>query len=354
MRVMMYPAEYLTYAVDYAGAMEDVSRLIRRPDGSKQFRISDHLASLRATVDAGGITTYDYDPWGKPLEESIAGESRRTYNDRERDRESGNYNLGVRQYSDDEPRFSSIDPLWEKFRSRSPYAYANNNPLRFTDPDGMQAREVSREQQIANSVVTGFVLRGPQSILGAIVDNVKFMVCPVCEAAKDVQNLIDGTTVSRATALVERLSTDENALAEFGGMIGFNVVFARGIGLGAAFSGKGGGAGQAAGRSVAAEAEAAEAGIVTKNGIKIEGFTGHGINRAIGDGAQRQGVSPRGILDALKDPLHIKPVKVDDLGRSSQRFVGQQGSVVVNPESGKIISVNPVSSKKAATQHRRD
>ena len=100
----------------------------------------------------------------------------------------------------------------------------------------MQAREMSREQQIANSVVTGFVLRGPQSILGAIVDNVKFMVCPICEAAKDVQNLIDGTTVSRATALVERLSTDENALAEFGGMIGFNVVFARGVGLGAAFS----------------------------------------------------------------------------------------------------------------------
>ena len=35
--------------------------------------------------------------------------------------------------------FTSIDPLWEKTPSVSPYAYADNNPLRMTDPTGLQA-----------------------------------------------------------------------------------------------------------------------------------------------------------------------------------------------------------------------
>lgn len=33
-------------------------------------------------------------------------------------------------------RFLSIDPLAEKYYSISPYAYCNNNPLRYIDPDG--------------------------------------------------------------------------------------------------------------------------------------------------------------------------------------------------------------------------
>lgn len=88
--------------------------------------------------------------------------------------------------------------------------------------------------------------------------------------------------------------------------------------------------------------------IITKNGIKIEGFTRHGVDRAIGDGFKRAGVSPQGNLDALKNPLKINDVVTDSMGRQSQRFIGRTGEVVVNPETGKIISVNPTSSSKAA------
>jgi len=38
-------------------------------------------------------------------------------------------------------RFMSIDPLADQFPGISPYAYTNNNPLRFTDPTGMAAEE---------------------------------------------------------------------------------------------------------------------------------------------------------------------------------------------------------------------
>ena len=89
--------------------------------------------------------------------------------------------------------------------------------------------------------------------------------------------------------------------------------------------------------------EASKSIISTENGIEITGFTRHGLNRAI-----ERGVKTDGILDAVKNPLKTGKVVTDKLGRQSQRFIGKQSEVVVNPENGKIISVNPTSSKKAA------
>jgi hypothetical protein len=89
-------------------------------------------------------------------------------------------------------------------------------------------------------------------------------------------------------------------------------------------------------------------GIYTQNGIKIEGFSSHGVDRAIGDGYKRAGVKPNAILDAVKNPLKIFDAVTDQLGRSSQRLIGREAEVVINPNTGKIISVNPTSSKKVA------
>ena len=81
--------------------------------------------------------------------------------------------------------------------------------------------------------------------------------------------------------------------------------------------------------------------------VRVNGFTSHGVNRAIGNGADRKGVPPASIRDTLKKPLKINEVKTDHLGRPSQRIIGKESEVVINPNSGKIISVNPTSSKKA-------
>jgi len=58
-------------------------------------------------------------------------------------------------------------------------------------------------------------------------------------------------------------------------------------------------------------------------------------------------VRSKDILDALKKPLKVKPVKVDKNGQSSQRYIGQKATTVINPESLKIISTNPTSTKTA-------
>ncbi len=139
-QVYFYPEEYLTYAIEYPGIREDIPRLRLQPDGGIEYRITDHLGSNRVTLDGSGVVTnrYDYKPFGGIL--SSGGEARQGFNSREKDKESNLFNNGVRKLDDNIGRFTSIDPLWESFPSWSPYQYGYNNPLRVTDPGGMQGR----------------------------------------------------------------------------------------------------------------------------------------------------------------------------------------------------------------------
>jgi len=72
----------------------------------------------------------------------------------------------------------------------------------------------------------------------------------------------------------------------------------------------------------------------TANGIKVKSVSSHTIERA-----GQRGVSQKAVLDAIQNPLHTDPVKVDEYGRKSQRFIGQTATVNINPDDGNIATV---------------
>jgi hypothetical protein len=83
-------------------------------------------------------------------------------------------------------------------------------------------------------------------------------------------------------------------------------------------------------------------GILASDGTRISGFTGHGVDRVIGDGAKRAGVKPQALLDAIRNPTKITE-GVDGLGRPYKIYTGSDARVVVNPQTGRVVSVNPLS-----------
>ena len=91
--------------------------------------------------------------------------------------------------------------------------------------------------------------------------------------------------------------------------------------------------------------------VTAANGARITGFTEHGWSRAAGEGTAgvpgvRAGVKKEAILDALKNPKSIKSGP-EKLGHSYEVSNGNDARVVVNPQSGEIVSVNPTSSAGA-------
>lgn len=72
----------------------------------------------------------------------------------------------------------------------------------------------------------------------------------------------------------------------------------------------------------------------TSNGIEIKMISAHSIDR----GDQR-GVTSSGVLDAVTKPLYVREVKTDKKGQKSQRFIGSEVTVNINPDTGNIVTV---------------
>lgn len=75
------------------------------------------------------------------------------YNGKEEDRMHGlnSYDYSVRHYEPDKGRFTTVDPLAEKFYFWSPYVYCYNNPIKFIDPDGRKGQPASRPNTTRNA-----------------------------------------------------------------------------------------------------------------------------------------------------------------------------------------------------------
>ena len=133
------------------------------------FYNQDHLGNNREVVDAKGNVTQvtNYYPFGAPYADAsaIMGAAVQPYkyNGKELDLMHGlnTYDYGARQHDPVLGRWDRMDPLSEKYYSTSPYAYCNNNPVIFVDPDGRDGKVAIQGAQI--TVSTNIYLYGPDA-----------------------------------------------------------------------------------------------------------------------------------------------------------------------------------------------
>jgi RHS repeat-associated protein len=71
------------------------------------------------------------------LTKNTKSQTRLSFIGKEKDIESSLGDFGVRKYDEVQGRFTSIDPLWEKYYSWTPYHYCSNNPVMGSDLGGM-------------------------------------------------------------------------------------------------------------------------------------------------------------------------------------------------------------------------
>ena len=105
------------------------------------YFLTDHLGNNRVVMNERGAVEQvnHYYAFGGLMGESTGGEAQPyKYNGKELDRMHGLdwYDYGARHYDATLGRWTTMDPLAEKYYDISPYAYCGNNPVNYFDPDG--------------------------------------------------------------------------------------------------------------------------------------------------------------------------------------------------------------------------
>lgn len=114
------------------------SLLATRNAGTIKFQHTDALGSPIAVTDAAGqvVERTDYQPYGSPIGKTVDGIG---YTGHAMDGATGLTYMQQRYYDQDLGRFLSVDPVAADSvlaANFNRYWYANNNPYKFTDPDG--------------------------------------------------------------------------------------------------------------------------------------------------------------------------------------------------------------------------
>ncbi|MFA6095085.1 MAG: RHS repeat-associated core domain-containing protein [Candidatus Paceibacterota bacterium] len=252
--------------------------------GGATYRIvSDHLGSPRLIVNIADDTVaqaIDYDVWGKVISDSNPGFQPFGFAGGLYDPDTQLVRFGARDYDAQTGRWTAKDPIEFDGGDTNLFGYVANDPVNFIDPQGLDICAVNGMRE---ECATG--MRPPP------------------EGTPTTGPLSPMAGPVGAAAAADAVST----------------LYCPELGV-AAKAGK----------------------ILAKDGTEILGFTKHGINRVIGDGGKRAGTKPDAFLDAVKNPTKIKD-GVDTQGRPYRVYQGQDARVVINPNTGQVVSTNPLS-----------
>ena len=157
---VLTPEGYLRISSTSAwGWVNGVYKVITTYTPEYNYFLRDHLGNTRAQLIPSGSTmavvdSKNYYPFGQqhsadPCFEFFGYTNNATnpylYNGKEMDRMHGLnwYDYGARWK---DLGWTSVDPLCEKYYSVSPYAYCNDNPVRFIDPNGLAWKSTKNEK----------------------------------------------------------------------------------------------------------------------------------------------------------------------------------------------------------------
>ncbi|MCI0747733.1 MAG: hypothetical protein L0Y58_20190 [Verrucomicrobia subdivision 3 bacterium] len=182
----------------YVHSTEAVQLEIPDPARRVLYYHPDHLGSSTVITDVAGepVEEMAFYPFGATRHEERLGavEAHYGFSQKERDGESGLQYFGHRLMHPTLGRWISTDPLHEGGGGPNPYAYVNQNPLKFEDPDGAEIK-VTRAVDTKSRTVTYQI-----HLKAAFIDvqQTKFSQQEQAKFAQDVKRQIEASFAGRA------------------------------------------------------------------------------------------------------------------------------------------------------------
>lgn len=152
---------------------------------------TDTLGSPIAATNSSGELVWreSYKPFGERLERSSqAGARKPWYTGHVQDQDTGLVYMGARYYDPQVGRFMSTDPvgfLDDKPMQFNRYAYANNNPYTYVDPDGEIAAHVGKFfLDFSLNLAINYVESGQLNVMDAAIDSASNLMNPAASVKK--------------------------------------------------------------------------------------------------------------------------------------------------------------------------
>ncbi len=155
--------EYVLYSYGEPVAMS--------ADGATSYFGTDILGSVRSVTDKYGTeqADYSYDAFGSPYLGNLENDIGFGYCGKVYDNGTGLYDYGFRDYSPNNARFTTIDPIRDGVNW---FAYVVNDPVNWCDPFGLSATDAN--QNDLNITFSSDVFKNPY--IGFTQPNVNFNI----------------------------------------------------------------------------------------------------------------------------------------------------------------------------------